>query len=140
MKSEGNLNGHKFKFIPLYLFIIMDAFIERNDSQEVAQQIQQSLGLSIQRIANSAAGDKSVSTGFVNAISTFIYQFTSTCISRDLIAFRDHAGRKSISEDDALLISRKTKYHGHLIDYLEDLGFTPKVQVRDRKKKNVSKI
>ncbi|KAK8837836.1 hypothetical protein M9Y10_036374 [Tritrichomonas musculus] len=112
----------------------MDAFIERN-SQDQIQQIQESLGLSIQRITKDAAGDKSVSTGYVNAISSFIYQFASMCISRDLIAFKDHAGRKSISEDDALLLSRKTKYHDHLIEYLEDLGFTPKVQAKGRKKK-----
>lgn len=115
----------------------MDAFIERNekDIQEVIQQIQNSLESSVRRIAANAAKDKSVSTGYTNAISSFIYQFTSTCISRDLIAFKDHAGRKSISEDDALLISRKTRYHKHLIEYLEDLGFTPKAQTRGRKKK-----
>lgn len=115
----------------------MDAFIERNekDTEEIVKQIQRSIELSIQRIAKSAADDKSVSTGYVNALSSFIYQFTSMCISRDLIAFRNHAGRRSISEEDALLISRKTKYHSHLIEYLEDLGFTPKAQARGRKKK-----
>lgn len=117
----------------------MDAFVVRDESSldDKIAQIQKSLDLFVERIATKAAEDHNIShvtSGYIRNLSSFIYQFTSMCIARDLIAFRDHAGRRSISEDDALLLARKTQYHQHLIKFLKSLGGTTKAQPRQKRK------
>jgi histone H3/H4 len=89
-------------------------------ANEVAVQLQTSLQHFIERIVRAAADDKAVASGYFPAMATFIYQFTTKCVARDLIAFRNHAGRKTISEDDVILIARKTPFQEHLKSYLAD--------------------
>lgn len=96
-------------------------------AQEVAAQLRMSLHHFIERIVKAAAGDRTVAAGCVSVMATFVYEFTTKCVARDLIAFRDHAGRRTISEDDAILIARKTPFHDHLKRYLaEELGVESK--------------
>jgi hypothetical protein len=92
-------------------------------ASELAAQLQASLQHFIERIVRAAAGDKAVASGYFAAMARFVFQFTTKCVARDLIAFRDHARHKMISEDDAILIARKTPIQEHLKTYLaEELG------------------
>lgn len=98
-----------------------------NEEEEVKQQLKNSLQRFIEKIAKRTADDKSVTSGYVEAMTAFIYHFTTKCVSRDLIAFRDHANRRTLSEEDAILIARKAPFYDHLREYLRDeLGVVTK--------------
>lgn len=87
-------------------------------------------------MAKKTAGDKSVTSGYVDAMTNFVYQFTSKCVARDLIAFRDHANRKTLSEEDAILIARKAPFYDYLKGFLrEGLGVVPKEESPKRSRK-----
>ena len=65
-----------------------------------------------------------MNSGYVDALTSFIFEFTDKIITRDLIEFSKHAGRKNmINQDDVILIARKTSYSDHLTQYLtENMG------------------
>ncbi|KAH0795824.1 putative apoptosis-inducing TAF9-like domain 1 family protein [Histomonas meleagridis] len=93
---------------------------EGNSNEEELQQIFESLRIFVQRIATKAAGDKDLSAGFINCLTNLVLMTTRAVIARDVIAFRNHAGRKTISEEDVLLIARKSPFYEHLAIYLQD--------------------
>jgi histone H3/H4 len=103
--------------------------MESDDDQEAARaaQLEVSLQHFIAKIVKHTAPDWQVSSGYLSALTGVVYQFTAKCMGRDLIAFRDHAGRRNVTEEDVLLVARKTPFHDHLRQYLaNDLGYVPK--------------
>lgn len=94
-------------------------------SDEASLQLKLSLQRFIEKMVRPVAGPMDVTTGYVEALTSLIYQFASRVVARDLIAFRDHAGRKNITEEDVILMARKAGFHDHLKKYLsEELGVT----------------
>jgi len=53
----------------------------------------------------------------IAALSELTFQFTTTCLSADLEAFSNHAGRRTINMSDVLLVVRK---HPDLLAKLQD--------------------
>lgn len=105
----------------------MDSYVTHSDPAERMEQLEKSIHYSVGRIVQYKAKDKA-SSGFINALSTFLMQFTTKVVARDLVAFQNHAHRATISEDDVILIARKMpKAYQHLIEYKEkELGITSK--------------
>jgi len=88
----------------------MDKFLSKSSDEEKRAQIEKSLKVSVEKIIQSSYKN-GVSLGFINSVSSLIYQFAAKCVARDLLEFRNHSGRKNVSVDDAILITRKTKYY-----------------------------
>ena len=110
----------------------MDHVVERN----IEIEIQNSIRRSVEKIATNVNDELKVSSNYINSLSDFIYNYACLCVARDLIAFTNHASRKNVSEDDVILLSRKTKYHDHLIQYGEENGILArKNQGKGEKKK-----
>lgn len=118
---------------------IWSKFHSMASSEELAipdqqQQFQMSIQHCVDKIVKSVSNDKQFTSGYVQALSEFLFQFTSRCVSRDLIAFKKHGGRKSLSPDDVLLVARKTNFKDHLQVYLRDkLGVDPRASPTKRK-------
>jgi centromere protein S len=105
------------------------------DPSERAEQLEKSIHYSVGRIVQYKAKDRA-SSGFINALSTLIVQFTTKIVARDLVAFQTHAHRATISEDDVILIARKMpKAYQHLNEYKErELGISAKPKKTSTKK------
>ena len=93
----------------------MDLYLNKNDNINVKNQSQyeNAIKINIEKIVKNCI-DKDVSAGYIDSLHQFILHFTKLIISRDLIEFSQHGGRKIINEEDIILISRKTKYYNHL--------------------------
>lgn len=73
----------------------------------------------IERLVQYKAKDRA-STGYINALTSLMTQFTAKVIARDFVAFHNHARRTTISEDDVILLGRKLpKAYEHLQRYKE---------------------
>jgi histone H3/H4 len=109
-----------------------DSDIEQS-SEAIILGLQASLQHSIERMVKNAA-DRPATSGFISSLSLLTCQFVQNCVARDLLAFREHAGRKTMSEEDVILISRKSPFHEHMKAYLKNqLGVAKPSPVRSRK-------
>jgi histone H3/H4 len=86
------------------------------------KQISDSIAVFVERIVHEAAGADRVTASFVNALSAVTYEFAFGCVARDLLLFRNHAGRKLLSPDDLLLLTRKAPFHDHIAAYIASIG------------------
>ena len=112
----------------------MDKYVEINEEERI-NEIKNSLRRCVEKIATAAAENHKVSSSYIDSLTNMIYEYTTKCASRDLVAFKNHANRKNISEEDVVLLSRKTKYRDHLVEYLEENGFDVKHLTKGKKKK-----
>ena len=105
--------------------------------EDAAMQLKLSLQRFLEKMVRPVAEPAAVTTGYVEALTSFVYQFASRVVARDIIAFRDHAGRINISEEDVILMARKAPFYDHLKKYLaEELGVkaeSPKRRPRNTK-------
>lgn len=90
----------------------MDNYVRRTSQEDRREEIDKSIEFFVNKITEKIAPNRTA--GYVQMLSKFISQFTEKCIARDLVAFSKHAGRSKITDDDAVLISRKTKYYGKM--------------------------
>jgi histone H3/H4 len=94
-----------------------------DEPAERAAALEGSLRHSIAKIVRHAAPDRQASAGYIGALAGVVHQFAAKCVGRDLVAFRNHAGRRSVSEEDVLLLARRAPFREHLRRYLaDDLG------------------
>lgn len=91
-----------------------------NENNEELQQIYESIRIFTERIATKSSPKKELSAGYINCLSNMIMMLVRSVIARDMLAFRSHAGRRSISEEDVLLIARKAPFYDNLKKYMED--------------------
>ena len=105
----------------------MDDFVQRESRENRMEQLEKSMHYTIERLVQYKSKDRA-SSGFVNALTSLITQFTTKVVARDLVAFQNHAHRSTINEDDVILLARKMpKLYQHLITYKEkELGISPK--------------
>lgn len=90
------------------------------DASEELQQISESVRIFTERIATKAAAGKELSAGYVNCLSNLVTMLVRSVVARDILAFRAHAGRRCVTEEDVLLIARKAPFYGKLKRYMED--------------------
>lgn len=88
---------------------------------ESSENISSSIALTVENILKKYS-KKNVTTGYTSVLSKLIEQFTVNCIARDLLAFSKHCGRKHITNEDAVLISRKTKFHKKMDELSRKIG------------------
>ena len=55
----------------------------------------------------SDSSSANMSAQAVAALSELVYQYATTCLSKDLVAFSKHANRRTITLEDVLLMARK---------------------------------
>lgn len=96
----------------------MDAFIDHEANLE---SYGEEVHMTIEQIVRAISGKQTVTSGYIQALSSFLMQFVRGCVARDLLAFSAHADRKNIQPDDVVLLARKTKYHDTLEQMKESI-------------------
>ena len=86
-----------------------------------SENISSSISFTVENILKKYS-KKNVTTGYTSVLSKLIEQFAAKCVARDLLAFSRHCGRDYIINDDAVLISRKTKFHKKMIELNRKIG------------------
>ena len=83
-----------------------------------------------------------MSSTAVESLAELVYQYATTSLANDLVAFSKHAGRKTVTVDDVKLAIRKDKKtHDSLGRFCEKKGLassTSSAAARGRKKKKAS--
>ena len=83
-----------------------------------------------------------MSSTAVESLAELVYQYATTSLANDLVAFSRHAGRKTVTVDDVKLAIRKDKKtHDSLGRFCEKKGLassTSSAAARGRKKKKAS--
>ncbi|EAX93443.1 hypothetical protein TVAG_137280 [Trichomonas vaginalis G3] len=116
---------------------MIDQYVNQPSQEERQSVYEKSIFFSCQKIVQKKTNDKATSS-YINCLSSLVSQYITQIMVRDLVDFAKHAGRKEITVDDVILLSRKMpKTYQHLQEYKEKhLGITSK----PKKSKNLKNM
>ena len=70
--------------------------------------------------SEGGSADIHTKTSAQNSIAELVFMYATTCLGPDLVAFSQHAARKTITEDDVKLVARRNP--AGILEKLEEFG------------------